>query len=94
MVYLDLSKHNQISNDGSIQVLVELLNDFGMIDKDRDNCGSYKLSPDIQSKRLRIHCDGLSMEKIRNMEHIVYSIATYPGKAEFVEINLTALKRY
>ena len=36
MLYLDLSKFDEISNDGCIQMLVEMLYDFGLIDKDMD----------------------------------------------------------
>ena len=89
MIYLELSKHNKISNDGAIQVLVEFLHDYCLIDKDSDNYGSYILSTDIESKRLRIYRNGLSIERIRNMENRVYSIITHPGKDEFVEVILT-----
>ena len=33
MVYLELSKHYRISDDGAIQVLVELLYNYGLIKK-------------------------------------------------------------
>lgn len=94
MVYLELSKHDEISIDSSIQVLVELLHDYGLIDKDTSKYGNYVLSPGIESERLRIYGDGLSMERIRNMENRVYYVITHLGKAEYVDTLLTALKRY
>lgn len=48
--------------------------------------------PGIESKRLRIFGDGLSMERIRNMDKRLYSVITHPRKAEFVDTILTALK--
>ena len=63
MLYLDLSKFDEISNDGCIQMLVEMLRDFGMIDKDQDRPGHYKLANNVAHKRLRIYGDCLSMGK-------------------------------
>lgn len=40
MVYLELSKHDEISNDGSIQAPVELLHDYELIDKDTTKNGN------------------------------------------------------
>ena len=47
----------------------------------------------MQGRRLRIYGDCLSMEKIRSMENRVYSVVTHPGKAEFVDVILRALKQ-
>ena len=92
-MYLDLSKFDEISNDGCIQMLVEMLHDYGLIDKDENRKGHYKLVNNIQDRRLRIYGDCLSMEKIRSMENRVYSVVTHPGKAEFVDVILRALKQ-
>ena len=94
VMYLDLSKFDEISNDGCIQMLVEMLHDCGLIDKDINRVGHYKLVDNIQDKRLRIYGDCLSMEKIRHMENRVYSVVTHPGKADFVEVIMSALKQY
>ena len=33
LMYLELSKFDEVSNDGSVQVLIELLHDYGLIEK-------------------------------------------------------------
>ena len=75
-MYLDLSKFDEISNDGCIQMLVEMLHDYGLIDKDKNRIGYYKAVDSIRHRRLRIYGDYLSMEKIRHMENRVDSTFT------------------
>ena len=41
LMYLELSKFDEISNDGSVQVLIELLHDYGLIEKDTDKLLEY-----------------------------------------------------
>ena len=85
VVYLELSKFDKISNDGCIQMLVELLHDYGLIEKDKTRKGHYKPVDNLEHKRLRIYGDCLLMEKIRHMMHNrIYSVVTHPGKNEFV----------
>ena len=91
LMYLELSKFDEISNDGSVQVLIELLHDYGLIEKDTGNIGHYSLVENIDKRRMRIYGDCLSMEKIRQVQTRVYSAITHPGKAEFVRVILEAL---
>ena len=39
ILYLELSKFDEISNDGSVQVLIEILHDCGLINKYPDRNG-------------------------------------------------------
>ena len=64
ILYLDLSKFDEISNDGYIQMLIKILHDFGLIDKDVDRNGHYKLANNLGDKSLRIYGDCLSMKKL------------------------------
>ena len=41
LLYLEVSKFDEISNNRCIQVLVELLHDYGLIDKDSNRAGHY-----------------------------------------------------
>ena len=68
MLYLELSKFDEISNDGCIQVLVELLHDFGLINKDPNREGYYVKVDNLEQRRVRIYGDCLSMDKIRHMD--------------------------
>ena len=72
-------------------MLVELLHDYGLIEKDSNREGHYVPVSNLKSRRVRIYGDCLSMEKIRHMQNRVYSVVTHPGKAEFVSVLLEAL---
>ena len=63
MLYLDSSNFDDISSDGSIKILVEILHNFGLIDKDVDRNGHYELDNNIGDQKLRIYGDCLLMEK-------------------------------
>lgn len=85
---LELSTFDEISNDSSVQVLIELLHDYGLINKDTGKHGHYSLVENIGKRRMRINGNCLSMEKIRQVKMRVYSAITHPGKAAFVQVTL------
>ena len=51
VMYLELSKFDEISNDGCIQMLVELLYDYGLINKHDTKKGHYQPAVDLDHKR-------------------------------------------
>ena len=63
VMYLDLSKFDEISNDDCTQMLIEMLHDYSLIEKDMNKTGHYKLVNNIGDRRLRIYGDYLLMEK-------------------------------
>ena len=93
VMYLELSKFDEISNDGCIQMLVELLYDYGLIDKHETKKEHYEPVNDLDHACLRIYSDCLSREKIRHMHNIIHSVVTHLGKTEFVHTILLALSR-
>ena len=93
LLYLELSKFDEISNDGCIQVLVELLHNYDLIDKDINREVHYVLLSNLKNRQVRIYGDCLSIDKIRHIQNRVYSIVTHPGKAEFVSVILNALNQ-
>ena len=78
MLYLELSKFDEISSDCCIQVLDELLHDFGLIEKDINRDGHYVTIDKLDQRRVRIYGDCLSMDKIWHMENRIYSVVTHP----------------
>ena len=75
-------------------MLVKLLHDYGIIEKDDIRKRHYKPVSDLEYKRLRICGDFLLMEKIRHMHNRIYSVVTHPGKTEFVYTILQYLNQY
>ena len=93
VMYLELSKVSKTSNGGCIQMLVELLNDYGLIDKHPTKERHHQLVSNLEHKRLRTYGDCLSMEKIGHMHNIIYYAVTRPGNTDFLHIMLQALNR-
>ena len=89
-----MSKFDEISNDKCIQVLVELLHDFVLMEKDINRDDHYVTVNKLDQHRVRIYGDYLSMDNIRQMENRVYSVVTHPGKSEFVNVILEVLNRF
>ena len=86
-----MSKFDEISNNGCMQVLVELLHGFGISNEDMYHSGNYVPLHDLQQRRVMVYDDCLSMEEIRYMINRVYSVVTNPGKVEFVSVILDVL---
>ena len=61
LLYPKLSKFDEISNYGWIKILVKLLHDYGLIDKDINRDGHYLPVSNLVKRRVRIYGDCLSM---------------------------------
>lgn len=77
-----------------IQVLVELLHNYGLIDKYIYRERHCVPILNLKSRQVRIYSDCLSMEKKRHMQNRVYSVVTHPGKVDFFSNILDALNQY
>ena len=74
LMYLEISKLDEVSNEGGVQVLVEMFHDFGLIEKDPSRKCHFNPVPSLEQRRLRVHGDWLSIEKSKYGEQgILYS---------------------
>jgi hypothetical protein len=61
LMYLPLRQHDEILKDGCLQVMVELLHDFGLLNKSETK-GHYDLTPNVEKRMLYLSGDCLSMD--------------------------------
>ena len=93
LLYLDLSKFDEIYNDMHIQILVELFHYYELINKNHSRKGYYKTVPNIFDYRLLIYNDSLSIEKIQHIVNRIYSTVTHSSKVKFVGVIFPVLKK-
>ena len=90
MIYLPLSQHDEVSKDGCLQVIVELLHDFGLLTKS-ERKGQYDLAPGAEQRLIFLSGDCLSMDNLRHQQNRVSKQLTHPGNAEFVHNIMKAM---
>eukprot|EP00978_Attheya_sp_CCMP212_P030616 scaffold113168_cov100-Attheya_sp.AAC.1 len=90
MIYLPLSQHDEVSRDGCLQVIVELLHDFGLLKKSHRK-GHYDLAPGAEKRLIFLSGDCLSMDNLRHQQNRVRRQLTHPGNAAFVHNIMQAM---
>ena len=72
-------------------MFVELLHDYGIIEKDDKREGYYVPAEGIKAKRLFLFGDGLSIGNLKVLETKIIREVTKPNKTEFVSAILKVL---
>ena len=92
LMLLRMSRFDEVTKEGALQVFIQLLYDFGLLDK-HGNTANYKAVADIANRLVMLSGDCLSNDNMRAMDTKVRAQSTHLGLEDYVKQIILAMNQ-